>query len=346
MSKSRGWVFTINFSEREPTADDLPEHWDREGVRFLCYQFEHGECLHIQGFIYFKNEKSLSTLKKVDDRAHWEACKDIESAIAYCHKPCSSDCLHDFCKEEREKPTAIPDTYFQIGEVPEKGKRTDLEAIKEELKKGLSIVELYDRYPGHMVRYGSNILKMKEVFDSERSKIVKRQKMVNQDIQLCIWQKGVIDRLEKQDDRHILWVWDEGHTGKSSIIGGWLMANKDSLFQFTKPSGQVSDLVYAYQGESYVHIDLPRHTKMETVPFTFFEGLKDGQIFSAKYFSGIKRFEPPKVLVTSNLELPVGWEAWDRYEVIKGKKWVKDFGCVAEVIYPPIVSNGMEVDDE
>lgn len=42
---------------------------------------------HLQGYFYFKNQRNLSTLKKLNERAHWEiALGSTEQNIAYCSK--------------------------------------------------------------------------------------------------------------------------------------------------------------------------------------------------------------------------------------------------------------------
>ena len=42
---------------------------------------------HLQGFIVFKNARTLASLKKLDARAHWEVCRGTpEQNRTYCSK--------------------------------------------------------------------------------------------------------------------------------------------------------------------------------------------------------------------------------------------------------------------
>lgn len=77
----RNWVFTLN----NYTPEDIKELAQQE-----CYLFqeETGEngTPHLQGILCFKNPMSLSSMKKINGRAHWEACKNKIASIQYCSK--------------------------------------------------------------------------------------------------------------------------------------------------------------------------------------------------------------------------------------------------------------------
>lgn len=52
------------------------------------FQEEIGEegTRHLQGYIEFTKKKRFSELKKINNRIHWEKCKNIEASIKYCQK--------------------------------------------------------------------------------------------------------------------------------------------------------------------------------------------------------------------------------------------------------------------
>lgn len=85
VSRSKSWVFTINNYTREEEGDvkELP------GVQYLVYGREVGESgtHHLQGYVYFKNARTLSSLKKKLPRAHLEVRRGThEQARDYCQK--------------------------------------------------------------------------------------------------------------------------------------------------------------------------------------------------------------------------------------------------------------------
>ena len=83
MSRSRAYVFTINnYTEDEQLYVQGVE------CRYLVYGREVGESgtPHLQGFIYFGNQRSFKSVSKLLPRAHLEVCKDVGRAIQYCRK--------------------------------------------------------------------------------------------------------------------------------------------------------------------------------------------------------------------------------------------------------------------
>lgn len=82
--RARNWVFTLN----NYTQDEIKDLAQQE-----CYLFqeETGEngTPHLQGILCFKNPMSLSSMKKINERAHWEVCKNKIASIQYCSKELS-----------------------------------------------------------------------------------------------------------------------------------------------------------------------------------------------------------------------------------------------------------------
>lgn len=83
MSRSRSYVYTLNnYTEEEESAvQGIP-------ATYHVYGRETGDSgtPHLQGFIYFKLQKSLSAVKKLIPRAHLEVARDVGCAIPYCKK--------------------------------------------------------------------------------------------------------------------------------------------------------------------------------------------------------------------------------------------------------------------
>ena len=127
---SKGWCYTLN----NWTMDDVHRlravHLNRSCVDvYHIFQPEVGDSAtpHLQGFIYFKNRKRFSTVKRlISDRAHLEPMRGTpQQASDYCRKPESRDPNVDFGVHE-------------VGSVPihEPGKRNDLLEISLRLDEG------------------------------------------------------------------------------------------------------------------------------------------------------------------------------------------------------------------
>ena len=127
------------------------------------------------------------------------------------------------------------------------------------------------------------------------------------------WQIAVVERLDKQNNRKILWVYDKkGGKGKS-VLTNWLMDNKNA-FMFN--GGKMGDIAHAYNDEEYVIVDLPRSSDKEFTPYRAMECFKDGRIFSPKYNSCMKRFKSAKLVVFSNEMPDISKLSEDRWDIV------------------------------
>lgn len=127
------------------------------------------------------------------------------------------------------------------------------------------------------------------------------------------YQKIWIDKLLNQNDRQILWIWDEfGNSGKSTVCN-WLLDNKSCYFV---DGGKYADILYGYDNEDIIIFDLPKSSE-DFCPYKAMEIFKNGRGFSSKYTSGMKVFGPKKVIVMSNYEPDTETLIKDRWEIIK-----------------------------
>ncbi len=113
--RSRGWCLTVN----NPTeALVAPENC------YLVYQKEEGDnkTPHFQGVVYFNNQRTFKSVKKLFPRAHLDKMMGtLDQAEHYCTKP-HDDC---FCKHCKEGPKRL-DGPWRHGEKPKgQGERID-----------------------------------------------------------------------------------------------------------------------------------------------------------------------------------------------------------------------------
>ena len=66
--------------------------------------------------------------------------------------------------------------------------------------------------------------------------------------------------------------------------------------------------------------NIPRSFKIEYIPYTLFEDIKDGQAISAKYDSKVLNFKTPNILMIFSNEQPfttkVSKDRWSRYKIV------------------------------
>lgn len=303
--KSRNWCFTINASkenndypETNPFIssgytyypfeyEDIPENWDKEYIKYLCYQFEQQDNLHIQGYIVLTTAVQMTTMKnRYGDKIHWEIrrAETHKEAIEYC---------------EKDDETTIPNTFVEWGERPTEnlGHRSDVDRLKEAkdlIKGGMTKVDLLDQFPDVFIKYSTGIEKMMDFYRDKKKETDLQKKWASK--KLRRWQEIAEAKLEIQTERQILWIWDEdGNTGKTTLAK-YLSATKDC---FLCCNGKISDIALAYKGEPYIAIDFTRQYE-GMVNYSVLESFKNEYIFSPKYNSSIKRFNCPKVVVFAN----------------------------------------------
>ncbi|OWF45429.1 Master replication protein [Mizuhopecten yessoensis] len=140
--------------------------------------------------------------------------------------------------------------------------------------------------------------KFKEFYDGFIYK--EKQQKAKDGLENCVlhpWQKKVYDMMHIQDDRTVMWLYDEeGNKGKT-FLSQYMAAHEDCI---VLENGGKKDLAFAYQEQEYVVFDFTRSME-EHINYSFIEALKNGRIFSSKYESHIKIFNPAKVLCCANL---------------------------------------------
>jgi len=116
---------------------------------------------------------------------------------------------------------------------------------------------------------------------------------------LRTWQQQVVSVLSTPaDGRTIHWVYDAvGNKGKS-FLAKYLVTNHSAILL----DGRVQDMAFAWEGQPVVVIDIARG-QAENMDHlhVFAEKVASGHVFSSKYESKDKIFQPPHVIVFSNV---------------------------------------------
>lgn len=125
-------------------------------------------------------------------------------------------------------------------------------------------------------------------------------------------QKVWLKHLATQNDRQITWVFDpKGCSGKS-WFARWMLSNLDCFFC---RNGASRDIAHAWKGQTHICIDFTRDCE-ERINYGIIEAMKDGCVFSGKYDSDYKLFDPPKIIVMSNFHPDKKKMTEDRWDII------------------------------
>lgn len=126
------------------------------------------------------------------------------------------------------------------------------------------------------------------------------------------------ERLEKillsePNDRSIYWVWEEtGNRGKTAFCKYMTVKHKANYLR----SAKSADIAFALPDDpKIVIIDIQR-SKINHINYEIIECIKDGMVFSGKYESKMKCFNPPNLMIFANCEPDYNELSKDRWKVI------------------------------
>lgn len=132
VQQAKHWAITLN----NWTEAEYERIINQEGASYVIIGKEKGEegTPHLQGHLYFQGKVSARKVKSiVGERAHVEIARNPASSIEYCRKD---------------------GDFVEIGTRPiRKGKRSDLDKIKELIDRGIPINQIATTHFRQWVRY-------------------------------------------------------------------------------------------------------------------------------------------------------------------------------------------------
>lgn len=251
---------------------------------------------HLQFFIYWKNEREFNAIKKLIPRAHLER-KSTHSTFLE---------VSNYCKKE--------DKFYEYGILPVDrcvNKWTDIDT---DIKSGMPWNELTSKYPEEAIKYVGGL---KNHYETHRPQYKYSLPEPHRP-----FQDEIISYIENEvNDREILWVCDNGKTGKSKLADHLMSNYNVKVFA----NGKTADIAMAWNGENVV-FDFSR-SQQERINYGVLEDLKNGRIFSPKYQSCVKFFKPIHLIVFANFMPEVAkmtLDRWDIRTVSKDYKLIND----------------------
>lgn len=252
--KSRSYCFTIN----NPTAgerEDIRSIANTSAVKYIVCGNEVGGVggtPHIQGYVYFTNPRTIRGIKRLPgfDRAHLESSRGTPAeGAAYCKKD------GDFWEE---------------GELPSRGRRSDLNEIKELIEEGKDELYIADNHFNQWVVY-------RRSFDAYRRLLMGKKRSWKS------WTNVLVGTTRLGKTRFV-YQQHEGHDGDEIYAWGgdrW----------FDGYCGQRVALLDDYRGE---------------LPIGFLLRLLDRYPMQVPVKGGFVNWAPRRIYITSN-QLPEHW---------------------------------------
>lgn len=122
--------------------------------------------------------------------------------------------------------------------------------------------------------------------------------------QLRPWQRSILNTFNNQNDRQILWAWDDsGNTGKTTLAKYIWKHNKATLYVTGGAHNIKCAIVKFYENTGLYPenvIFYYTRTQEDRISYQAMEEIKDGIFFSGKYESGMFVMPTPKILVLAN----------------------------------------------
>lgn len=212
-SRSHAYVYTYHMNEHEDDINgqlEVISHISSIPCKYqiMAHEFgEHDDTYHIQGYIYFKDAKPFGVVKKLLPPAtHIEVRKGSNAdAMLYCMKE---------------------GVFWEYGEPPVQGKRTDLDVIYERIRQGWTLKQVATMYPKQYSLYFRSMGQYKKWILSDKEKdplivlYIRSNKKSVCELQKikCRYEKGEIMEISYYHSDDADKVYEYYYSGEYSLI--------------------------------------------------------------------------------------------------------------------------------
>lgn len=236
--RARAWVFT---DFKIPSKLEENYYGLKDKCLYMIYGLEKcpsTERLHYQGYVYFKDAKSFKSMKKIFQNARLAKAKgNPKQNYVYCSKG---------------------KNYWECGELPKQGKRSDLDDIADMVKAKKPLKEIAIEYSSQYIQYHKGIIALKNALHD--------------------------DRTEKPN---VMWFWGftgAGKTRKAVEISGGDYYIKDSSPWWDGYDQQKVIIIDDFNSKNWDYRDLLR--------------LLDRYKYQGQYKGGFVKINSPTIIIT------------------------------------------------
>lgn len=231
--RHRGWFFTDWDVIRDNDYNGYITWSCYKFIRYVKWQLEQGDDthgIHAQGYMILYEAMTFTALKQYFPTLHIEPLKSQKAADIYVSKEAT----------KLEGP-------FEYGDKKAQGARTDLELLRDEIKKGTPLQTFKDQYFGLFVQYGAQLERLYWEFNSHNP--------LPDNLVFKRWQTEILALLQSEPQRRrIIWIWSQQSTcGKSTF-----MDYLDKHFTVLIGKNKMEDTVFSYNNHQIIWYDIPR----------------------------------------------------------------------------------------
>lgn len=295
---------------------------NRNRVTYICFQRERGASGtdHLQ--MYFQTVAKIEPKKftdwlanKLGVRPHVEGAKgSSEQCVDYCSKD-------DTRVPDTETVIINPDQYVEIAATESRqGAREDLEAVRNAIHDGASLVDLINEHFDTFARYDRFL---RQYYTDHHQRIVNQQLIDSTSgTSLSTWQTDLMALITSPPPpRKISWWWEStGGVGKSFMARHLVLHHDAVLVQLMKKADMLHLLTKMIRSTTRcVVFDLTRSSEAGsvTVVYECLEMLSNQFICSGKYDSQSLHIPLMHLIVFSNYEPDRSAMSADRWDVHK-----------------------------
>ncbi len=315
ISMSRGtrrWCLTINNPEIDCTGC-IEKLCTLKVVRAIVgSEFGENGTPHLQGYCVFKNCVRLSGLKKLFPTCHAEFARGSDDDNRrYCSKDGKFETFGEFCDG-----------------VQLVSKRKDCPFVLRELLRS-EVSDVRNTWP---------YIRNRESLDTRvhviRCELHQRRKYFKlRESYLRGWQMHVLRIFMGQNDREILWVYDRtGGVGKSWFGRYLQFVHGADFFDGVTNAAAIAHMLSV--NPTYVVFDVTRNDS-DHFAYNTLERVKDGFVMSWKWRGHKRYFDPPRVVVLSNIPPKEDGLSADRWVIFDLSKYIEENGDANEETFNP-----------
>ena len=266
----------------------------RHSIKRMILGFEIGDAemtRHLQAYIEFTRTVRFNVVRRILPDAYWQPAEgSVKANYDYCSKSLNFFVIGNFDKELKMKNMAVGSIISGL---------LDPKCALQ--------VQCSNEYAQKFAFFNQIVPKVEQMRVKEN--LFREWKKKN----LYHWQDLVLRLLFQQDDRKVMWVWDEvGNKGKS-----FLAHYLSILYKFLLLDGTISsrDLPGIYSPASPgVCIDVCRSSRFN-FDYAILESLKNGYLVTGKYEGKQMRFNPAKIIVFANFPPDKSNLSHDRWDI-------------------------------
>ena len=280
----------------------------------FCQEISKSGTPHLQGYLQIEKNISIDSVtnflnKILGTHARTEKAKGThEEARDYC------------LDEEKYAPNTTP---VEIGEITAhaglagKGRRNDLNAVKEAIEAGMSLSDLQSNFFQEFAMYGRFLTQYHMDFKQRSTQTLLKDSTSS--AQLRAWQTACLNICQQPaTGRKLNWFWESvGNVGKSFMARYLALHHQALIVRAMKKADMLHVLSKSISDTKIVVFDLTRSTEAGSVEVVYevIEQLLDQVISSGKYDSQTIWFETVHIMVFANFEPNRSTMSLDRWDV-------------------------------